>query len=93
MVHHDNLEHLLSNSKKDRLKKAIKHNLQYYKQLKDILESHKTKHSNMLLRKKLLEQQNKLNHTLEYDRIRGLLLDNSLTHGHSRQLLKDRMKN
>ena len=87
----NNAHQLLQTFKGKRLEKAIKHNLEYYKQLKDTLEAHKTKHANTLLRNRMLEQQKKMNHTLEYDRLRGLV-ENTLTHDHSRRVLKDRMK-
>ena len=57
---------------------AIKARLDYYKRLKDELEAHKSKAENILLRKKMLDAQRKHNYQLEYDRIRGDLLTNSI---------------
>jgi hypothetical protein len=50
---------------------GIRNNLAYYKQLRQQLESHKTKHANIEFRKKVIDNQRKLNYQLEYDRLRN----------------------
>jgi hypothetical protein len=50
--------------------------INYFKNLKDQLEAHRSKQSSILFRKKLLENQNKHNYALELHRIRGYLSQN-----------------
>ena len=57
---------------------AIRARLHYYKNMKDELDAQKAKAKNILLRKQILESQNRNNYQLEYDRIRGQSYDNNL---------------
>jgi len=50
--------------------------INYFKNLKDQLEAHRSKQSSILFRKKLLENQNKQNYANELHRIRGYLSQN-----------------
>ena len=50
--------------------------INYFKNLKDLLEAHRSKQSSTLFRKKLLENQNKQNYANELHRIRGYLSQN-----------------
>ncbi len=50
--------------------------LNYYENLKKELEARKTKKARLLFRKKLIENQDKINYTNELDRIRGELSRN-----------------
>ena len=50
--------------------------INYFKNLKDLLEAHRSKQSSTLFRKKLLENQNKQNYANEIHRIRGYLSQN-----------------
>lgn len=54
------------------------HNPIYWKQVKDKLEAANTKQSSIAFRKKLLDDQNRMNYTNEYERIRGVLEHSSL---------------
>lgn len=60
------------------LQKQIKSNLHYYKQLQKVLDAHQTKAASIQLRKDWLERQKINNYTNEYDRIRGLISQNTL---------------
>ena len=53
------------------LSKEIKRNLKYYKNVKEQLKAMETKDHLNHLRKNWLEKQNKLNYSLEYNRILG----------------------
>ena len=50
--------------------------INYFKNLKDQLEAHRTKQGSIMFRRKLLENQNKQNYALELHRIRGYLSQN-----------------
>ena len=50
--------------------------LNYFKNLKDILEANQTKAKSVLYRKNLLEHRNKINYTNELQRLRGELSRN-----------------
>ena len=52
------------------------HSHQYFKNLKDFLEAQKSKTASVLFRKKLIENQNKINYTTEIQRLRGELSRN-----------------
>jgi hypothetical protein len=60
------------------LEKAIQNRMHYYKNLKDKLEINQTKVGLISLRNKWLEDQKRLNYTLEYERIRGELSKSNL---------------
>jgi hypothetical protein len=77
----------MNNNKSKNLKNYYKHDsvygianrIAYYKNLRDILEAHKTKQADILFRKKLLDNQRRNNYQLEYDRIRQYLHDRHIT--------------
>ena len=50
--------------------------INYFKNLKDQLEAHKTKQSSIMFRRKLLENQTKQNYANELHRIKGVLSQN-----------------
>jgi len=54
------------------------HNPIYWKQVKDKLEAANTKQASIAFRKKLLDDQNRMNYSNEYERINGILLHSSL---------------
>ena len=60
------------------LQKQIKSNLHYYNQLQKVLDAHQTKAASIQLRKQWLERQNINNYQNEYDKIRGLISQNTL---------------
>jgi hypothetical protein len=71
---------------------AIKARLAYFKRVKDELDAHKAKHGNIILRKKMLDNQTKNNYQLEYDRIRGDFEVGSVMNGRTRRHLEDRKR-
>ena len=54
------------------------HNPLYWKQVKDKLEAANTKQASIAFRKKLLDDQNRMNYSSEYERIRSILNHSSL---------------
>lgn len=48
-------------------------NLDYFKQMKDILEAHETKAKNILFRKNIIDNQKKINYENEMSRLMGEL--------------------
>ena len=50
----------------------------YWKRVKDQLEAASTKVASMDYRKKLLDNQKKMNYSMEYEKIRGILAHSSL---------------
>ena len=54
------------------------HNPIYWKQVKDKLEAANTKEASIAFRKKLLDSQNRMNNSSEYERINRILLHSSL---------------
>jgi hypothetical protein len=54
------------------------HNPIYWKLVKDKLEAANTKEASIAFRKKLLDSQNRMNNSSEYERINGILLHSSL---------------
>ena len=52
------------------------HGLNYFKNLKDILEAHQTKAKSVLFKRKFLENRDKVNYTNEIQRLRGELSRN-----------------
>jgi hypothetical protein len=58
---------------------GIRNNLAYYKQLRDLLDAHKTKAASIEFRKKVLDNQKKNNYQMEYDRIRNFLYSTNVT--------------
>ena len=54
------------------------HNPIYWKQVKDKLEAANTKQSSITFRKKLLDDQKRMNYSSEYKRINGILNHSSL---------------
>jgi hypothetical protein len=71
---------------------GIRNNLRYYKQLKQLLDAHKTKQENILFRKKVIDNQKRLNYQLEYDRIRNFLYNNHIVPT-TRETLERRKEN
>ena len=71
---------------------AIKARLAYFNRVRDDLKAHKAKSENILLRKKILDNQTKNNYQLEYDRIRGDLEAGSIMNGRTRRHLEDRKR-
>ena len=67
--------------------------LNYFKNLKENLEAHRSKSKAILYRKNLLEHQNKMNYNNEIHRIRGILSQNDtrLPIG-TRERLEERQK-
>ena len=57
---------------------GIRNNLAYYKQLRDLLDAHKTKAASIEFRKKVLDNQRKNNYQMEYDRIRNHLYNDTI---------------
>ena len=64
---------------RNNLDEAILNNLAYYKQVRNILDAHKTKAEHAEFRQKILDHHMKNNYQMEYDRIRSQLYDNSIT--------------
>ena len=54
------------------------HNPIYWKQVKDKLEAANTKQASIAFRKKLLDDQNRMNYSNEYERIQGILAHSRL---------------
>ena len=54
------------------------HNLIYWKQVKDKLEAANSKQASIAFRKKLLDDQKRMNYSSEYERISGILNHSSL---------------
>ena len=50
----------------------------YWKQVKDKLEAANTKQASIAFRKKLLDDQNRMNYSSEYERIQGILAHSRL---------------
>ena len=65
------------------------HHPLYRKQVKDRLEAANTKIASAEFRKKLLQDQKRMNYSSEYDRIRGILQHSSLP-GRTLETLKKR---
>ena len=55
---------------------GVSSRINYFKNLKDQLEAHRTKQSSIMFRRKLLENQTKQNYANELHRIRGYLSQN-----------------
>lgn len=62
----------------NKLQEAIKSNLHYFETLQKKMDAHETKAASIQLRKDWLERQKINNYTNEYDRIRGLISQNTL---------------
>ena len=54
------------------------HNPIYWKQVKSKLEAANTKEASIAFRKKLLDDQKRMNYSSEYERINGILIHSSL---------------
>ena len=66
-------------------------NLDYYKKMKQLLEAKQTQVDLISLRRKAIQDSNRLNYQNEYDRIRGLLSKrNEGLHGNTRERLEQR---
>ena len=69
---------------------GLNYSQQYFKNLKDLVEAHKSRSASLLYRKKLKEHQDKVNYTNEIQRIRGELSrnDTRLPIGNTRYIRK-----
>ena len=67
------------------------HSLFYYKNLQKVLDARATRKADLLLRKRIIDNKNKQNYQLEYDRIRDLVHSKTIV-GDTKQMLKDRIK-
>ena len=66
-------------------------NLDYYKKMKQLLEAKQTQVDLISLRRKAIQDSNRLNYQNEYDRIRGLLSNrNEGLRGNTRERLEQR---
>ena len=66
----------MTNSKD--MQRHITNKLHYFKNLQKQLDAHATKVASIRLRKEWLEKQKKMNYQNEYDRIRGLIDQNTV---------------
>jgi hypothetical protein len=62
------------------MEKTIRNKLEYYKQLKAVLEARQTKVASIHFRNNLLQKQKTANYLNEMDRIRGELSKTTLNH-------------
>ena len=79
----------MTNSKD--MQRHITNKLHYFKNLQKQLDAHATKVASIRLRKEWLEKQKKTNYQNEYDRIRGLISQNTVK-GKSLASLEKRKK-
>lgn len=66
----------MTNSKD--MQRHITNKLHYFKNLQKQLDAHATKVASIRLRKEWLEKQKKMNYQNEYERIRGMLSQNTV---------------
>ena len=64
--------------------------LKYYENLQKVLDARATKSADIYRRKKMIDNYNKRNYQLEYDRIRDLVHDKAII-GDTREMLKNRI--
>ena len=69
----------------------MRHSLFYYKNLQKVLDARATRKADITLRKKMIDNKNKQNYQLEYDRIRDMLHSKTIR-GDTKEMLKDRIK-
>ena len=69
----------------------MRHSLFYYKNLQKVLDARATRKADLMLRKRIIDNRNKQNYQLEYDRIRDLVHSKTII-GDTKQMLKDRIK-
>ena len=69
----------------------IGHRLDYYKNLKQLIDGHKSKAQIVGFRNKLIREQITKNYQMEYDRIRNAL-EKSVAPGVTNRMLEDRLK-
>ena len=69
---------------------VYRNRLQYWKQIKHMMEMHELKDKSILFRKKLLDDAKKTNYTNEYNRIRGILA-HSVVDQQTKQNIENRM--
>ena len=67
----------------------MRHSLFYYKNLQKLLDARATRKADLLLRKKIIDNRNKQNYQLEYDRIRYLVHSKTIRND-TKEMLKDR---
>ena len=69
----------------------MRHSLFYYKNLQKVLDARATRKADLLLRKRIIDNRNKQNYQLEYDRIRDLVHSKTIRND-TKEMLKDRIK-
>ena len=69
----------------------IGHRLDYYKNLKLLIDGHKSRAKDIGLRNKLIREQIAKNYQMEYDRIRNSF-EKSVAPGVTNRMLEDRLK-
>ena len=67
------------------------HSLFYYKNLQKVLDARATRKADLLLRKRIIDNKNKQNYQLEYDRIRDLVHSKTIKDD-TKEMLKNRIK-
>ena len=67
------------------------HSLFYYKNLQKVLDARATRKADLLLRKRIIDNKNKQNYQLEYDRIRDLVHSKTIRDD-TKEMLKNRIK-
>ncbi len=81
------------NKYKEDLDKHIRNKINDFKQVKDILDAHKTRTESVYLRRKWIEAQKRQSYQSEYERIRAHLDTHSvLPHAVDRAHLRNRQK-
>ena len=69
----------------------MRHSLFYYKNLQKVLDARATRKADIILRKKMIDNKNKQNYQLEYDRIRDMM-HHKTSRDDTKEMLKDRIK-
>ena len=70
----------------------MKHGLNYYENMRRVLDARATKKSDVLKRRKILAHRDKQNYQLEYDRIRDLMHSKTIRRD-TKYMLEHRIKN
>jgi len=76
--------------KHSQIDNVYRNRLQYWKQIKHMMEMNELKEKSILFRKKLLDDSKKTNYTNEYDRIRGILA-HSVVDAQTKQNIENRI--
>ena len=69
----------------------IGHRLDYYRNLKQLVDGYKSKAKNIGFRNKLIREQQTKNYQMEYDRIRNAI-EKSVAPGVTKRMLEDRLE-